>query len=83
MKKVYEKPQVYMERFELSQNIALCDYQLASNSIESCRIAEDRFPNDYEDFTGAFTSKQVCSRTDCSMYCYTGSDDGMPSIFMS
>ena len=25
MKKVYEKPQVYMERFELSQNIALCE----------------------------------------------------------
>ena len=28
MKKVYEKPQVYMERFELSQNVAVCDYKL-------------------------------------------------------
>ena len=38
MKKVYEKPQVYMERFELSQNIALCDYRLGSGNPQSCNI---------------------------------------------
>ena len=38
MKKVYEKPQVYMERFELSQNIALCDWKLGSGDPTSCRI---------------------------------------------
>lgn len=83
MKKVYEKPQVYMERFELSQNIALCDYQLGSTSIKVCNIKNDRFPDDCENFTGAFISEPVCSRTNCSIYCYTGSGDGMPSIFMS
>ena len=46
MKKVYEKPQVYMERFELSQNIALCDYQLGSGSPQSCNITADRFEDD-------------------------------------
>ena len=46
MKKVYEKPQVYMERFELSQNIALCDWKLGSGDPTSCRIENDRLWND-------------------------------------
>lgn len=34
MKKVYEKPQVYMERFELSQNIALCRLEIRFGVIQ-------------------------------------------------
>ena len=48
MKKVYEKPQVYMERFELSQNVAICDYQFNGKDINNCRNIEDRYDADGE-----------------------------------
>ena len=48
MKKVYEKPQVYMERFELSQNVAVCDYQFNGKDINTCKITEDRYEADGE-----------------------------------
>ena len=60
MKKVYEKPQVYMERFELSQNIALCDWKLGSGDPTSCRIENDRFEADGGDFTGGFATEGLC-----------------------
>jgi len=82
MKKVYEKPQVYMERFELSQNIALCDYQLGSGSPQSCNITADRFKDDGEDFRGGFVSNDHCSII-TSVYCYTDGTGRVPTIFVS
>lgn len=82
MKKVYEKPQVYMERFELSQNIALCDYRLGSESPQSCNITADRFEDDGEDFRGGFVSKDHCSII-TSVYCYTDGTGRLPTIFVS
>ena len=82
MKKVYEKPQVYMERFELSQNIALCDYRLGSGSPETCAITNDRFEDDGADFTGGFVSKDHCSII-TSAYCYTDGSGSLPAIFVS
>lgn len=82
MKKVYEKPQVYMERFELSQNIALCDYRLGSGSPQSCNITADRFEDDGEDFIGGFVSKDHCSII-TSVYCYTDGTGRLPTIFVS
>lgn len=82
MKKVYEKPQVYMERFELSQNIALCDYRLGSGSPQSCNITADRSEDDGEDFIGGFVSKDHCSII-TSVYCYTDGTGRLPTIFVS
>ena len=82
MKKVYEKPQVYMERFELSQNVAACDWRLGANTPESCNIAQDNCEDDCGDFTGGFTVTPRCTAV-VSSYCYTGGAAGVPSIFVS
>lgn len=38
MKKKYEKPQVHIERFELAQHVAKCDWDFeGSLSAESCK----------------------------------------------
>lgn len=81
MKKKYEKPQVYMERFELSQNIALCDYRLGSGDVYSCSVIADRYENDFGDFTGGFLDG-ACD-VPVSMYCYTDGSGSLPSIFVS
>lgn len=57
MKKKYEKPQVLMENFELSQHIATCDYQgdksgLNLQDIKNCVVKV------------YFTSKNVCDPDD-------------------
>ena len=36
MKKVYEKPQVYMERFELAEHIAGCSLDINGNDEYTC-----------------------------------------------
>lgn len=40
MKKTYEKPRVYMERFELSQHIAKCDWDFEGNTDANNCYAE-------------------------------------------
>lgn len=82
MKKVYEKPQVYMERFELSQNVAACNWKLGSGAPESCNIVRDNFEDDGADFTGGFTAEPLC-RVNVSEYCYTSGAGDLPSIFVS
>lgn len=81
MKKVYEKPQVYMERFELSQNVAVCDYKLASGDPNSCKIEKDNFPDDGADCKGGFLQKGPCDFK-TSIYCYTNGSS-VPSMFVS
>ena len=81
MKKVYEKPQVYMERFELSQNVAVCDYKLGLGDPNSCKIEKDNFPDDGGDFTGGFLQEGPCDFK-TSIYCYTNSSS-VQSIFVS
>ena len=37
MKKVYEKPNAYIETFELSQHVASCDFNIRGNTdVQSC-----------------------------------------------
>ena len=43
MKKRYEKPQVYMEKFELSHNVAVCDYKLGAANENECKILQDNY----------------------------------------
>ena len=81
MKKVYEKPQVYMERFELSQNVAVCDYQLKQGDPNGCKIIKDNFPDDGDNFVGGFLQEGPCDFA-TSIYCYTNGSS-VPSMFVS
>lgn len=80
--KTYEKPRVYFEKFELSQNIAVCDYTLDAADVNACKIVKDNFEDDGEDFTGGFTDKNLCT-VPVSVYCYTDGSGTLPSVFQS
>ena len=82
MKKKYEKPQVYMEKFELSHNVAVCDYKLGPGDEKTCTIIKDNYADDGEDFTGGFLTEGAC-KTKVSIYCYTDGGGGLPKIFQS
>ena len=40
MKKKYEKPQVYMEKFELAEHIAGCKLTLQQGDVDVCEATE-------------------------------------------
>lgn len=82
MKKRYEKPQVYMEKFELSHNVAVCDYKLGAADADHCTIIRDNYVDDGADFTGGFKTKEDCAIV-VSMYCYTNGAEGFPKLFQS
>lgn len=74
MKKVYEKPQIYMERFELSQSIAACATKMNSGSPETCTGTA-------WDFDGITVFLEGVGCTVPEGYCYEPSANG--NIFMS
>lgn len=82
MKKKYEKPQVYMEKFELSHNVAVCDYKLGAANQTDCSIVKDRYQDDGAEFVGGFVGKPTCS-IGVSLYCYTSGTEGLPKLFQS
>lgn len=80
MKKVYEKPQVYMERFELAEHIAACGLQLDSADTNSCKVISDRGNVGALDL---FQSEPTCAFFDFEQLCYTGGPGEMYAIFQS
>lgn len=40
-KKIYVKPSVYMERFEVSQHVADCAWELVNSTKETCSAQSD------------------------------------------
>ena len=71
-----------MERFELSQNVAACNWKLGSGAPESCKVEQDNFEDDGVNMTGGFTAKPTCDFP-ASGYCYTSGAGDLPSIFVS
>lgn len=67
MKKTYEKPQVYMERFELAEHIAGCHFTLGLTDVNQCSGSGevDGFWVD-----NLFIAESVCE-TPGEGYCYT------------
>lgn len=69
--KVYEKPKVYFERFELSQHVADCGWELQSVNENVCYATGDTswgYPDDMK----AFTPEVVNScEVEPEGYCYT------------
>lgn len=71
--KVYEKPMVYFERFELSQHVADCGWELQSQNVETCHATGDPewyYPTDVKAFTPGVVSE--CD-VEPQGYCYTAS----------
>lgn len=79
MKKVYEKPQVYMERFELAEHIAACGLQLGSTDTNSCKVISDR---GNVGALGLFHAT-ICEFEEFEQYCLTGGPGEMYAIFQS
>ena len=77
MKKIYEKPQVYMERFELAEHIAGCSLTLQNADVASCTaigtIAGDESQNFFISGNGA------CS-VPVEAYCETNSTINVTTI---
>lgn len=90
--KKYVKPELFYERFELSQHIADCAWELTSGSKETCSANPDRAfgSGALESLGGAtlFTSKDICDLVPGvsydGFYCYhTGTSDDFPKVFSS
>lgn len=62
MKKIYEKPQVYMERFELAEHIAGCSFTQDENGKFNGYV-------DGEYIENAFIGQPECS-VPLGTYCY-------------
>lgn len=79
--KVYEKPRVYIERFELSQHIAACAWDMSnSKNINECSATVDPscgYPDGVNMFTG---ENSLCNLTEA--YCYTNGNTNV-NIFNS
>lgn len=74
MKKVYEKPRIYMEKFELSSHIAACKVDVQQANKESC-YATGSIEGSSDSviiFTG---SVQDCFVVEDENFCYYVHDD--------
>lgn len=81
MKKVYEKPQVYMERFELAEHIAACGLKINHDDGYSCSVVDDR---EGYGMVGAFaTGTEACKNYPVESYCYGGQPTQTFAIFQS
>ncbi len=77
MKKKYEKPQVYIERFELAEHIAGCSLTLNAADVTSCAASGE--------ILGAFYDAWFLeSNTHCGLefdgYCYTNGSMNVATI---
>ena len=77
MKKLYEKPQVYMERFELAEHIAGCSLDINGGDEQTCTgtgtINGKLIPSLFVDNNGA------CG-TVIEGYCYTSGSINVATI---
>lgn len=78
--KAYVKPELFYERYELSQHIANCDVELKIGDVKSCHgIADEGLGFDGLQL---FTAESVCT-TLYEAYCETNSSSDAGFTFMS
>ena len=70
--KKYVKPELYYERFELTQTIADCAWQVNDNPYGTCTSVGD--PKYGLDGKVLFTEDRGCNAYE---YCYMASTDGL------
>lgn len=75
--KKYVKPELFYERYQLSQHIADCSWELQSGSNTTCYAQPD--PEDYPGFQNLFNvGQEGCNLTTDKWqdYCYHNGADG-------
>lgn len=77
MKKKYEKPQVYMEKFELAEHIAGCSLTINSGDPVIC-VGEGYVQGEYLD--SWFLEKNTNCTVPLEGYCYTNSSMNVATI---
>lgn len=83
MMKKYIKPELFYERYELSQHIALgCDWMLTNETGENCVANPQKdLPTDYGTL---FTDYPRCfNDDDVEQYCYQPGANGEFALFKS
>ena len=78
MKKKYEKPQVYMEKFELAEHIAGCKLTLQQDDVNICE-AIGTIGSVTTDNAWFLESTQACE-IKVEDYCYTNSTSTIATI---
>lgn len=82
-KKMYVKPMIYLEKFELSKHIADCAWELTSASKEACAAEAD--PDYLPGFPNLFVSSEngcVYTTAIYQDYCYHDGAQGV-NVFAS
>lgn len=77
MKKKYEKPQVYMEKFELAEHIAGCHLTLVTKNPNECQAGgtvDDEYAESW------FVEANNNCKTVAEGYCYTNSSINVATI---
>lgn len=77
MKKKYEKPQVYMEKFELAEHIAGCSLTINSGDPMSCTGSGTVF-DEYLD--AWFMEDNMYCAVEPEGYCYTNGSMNVATI---
>ena len=81
--KNYVKPELFYERYEVSQHIADCQWELKTlNTIETCKATAD--PDWWgEGYTDTLATEGLsCDITNIQDYCYQNGSDGA-NVFQS
>lgn len=71
MKKTYEKPQIYMERFELAEHIAGCSLEWNNADEGVCNLQGNTTGGWVNLFTIGLTESESPCTTRGDSYCYT------------
>lgn len=81
MKKTYEKPRAYLERFELAEHIAGCNLELQNASALVCSATGTIGSVTIPSGSGSawFVDSEVCGIT-VEDYCYTNSITNIATI---
>lgn len=83
--KKYIKPELFYERYELSQHIANCKWEMTLQEKETSCVGNAEVGTGYDDEV-LFTTTRSCSLTTDNgvyeEYCYQAGKDGM-NIFVS
>lgn len=78
MKKTYEKARIVFEKYEMSQNIASCGWDVKTmSSLESCGAIGDSSSEFNNPSVKIFSDTGVCEVTDVEAYCYELSSAGL------
>lgn len=82
--KKYVKPELFYERYELSQHIADCQWEMNLATKEACEALPDQDPFFLPlDWGKLFIEDSRCTITDWQQYCYQPGNAADIKVFIS